>query len=82
MIASGVTQIDTYLVRFSAGLRVRVNDNLWYLMTSGFKDKELDTEFELLDQTQIIHIGWKSSLLMLMCLPKNPYQGEFVQLPT
>lgn len=51
MTASGVTQVDTYLVRVSAGLRVRVGSKLYYLMTSIFKDKELDREFELLDLT-------------------------------
>lgn len=50
MIASGVTQIDIYLVRFSAGLTVRISNNVWY-----FKDEELDREFGLLDQT------WKIS---------------------
>lgn len=54
MIASGVIPVDTYLVRFSAGLRVRINNNLWYLITASFKEK-FWTEFALLDQT------WKNS---------------------
>lgn len=54
MIASGVIPVDTYLVRFSAGFRVRINNNLWYLITASFKEK-FWTEFALLDQT------WKNS---------------------
>lgn len=54
MIASGVIPVDIYLVRVAAGLRVRINNNLWYLITASFKEK-FWAGFELLDQI------WKNS---------------------
>lgn len=76
MIASGVTQVDIYPVRSSAGLTVRIGNNFCYLMTSTFKDKELDRDFELVAQTWKLNFDWKSSLLMLMCWQKDLYRGE------